>query len=145
MADQTRAREILERLAALGVEVAIDDYGTGYSNLAYLAGLAVHELKIDRTFVQDMTRQATHATIVASTAGLTSSLGLRLVAEGVEDAATWEMLGALGCDVAQGFYLARPLPAAEIALWLHTRESAKRAPHVLEPPRDTLPAAVRAL
>jgi EAL domain-containing protein (putative c-di-GMP-specific phosphodiesterase class I) len=86
-------------LTAAGIEIAIDDYGTGYSNLAYPASLAVHELKIDRSFVQDMTRQPTHAAIVASTVGLGHSLGLRLVAEGVEDAATWEQLRPLGCEV----------------------------------------------
>ena len=121
LADQERAREILTQLAQMGTDISIDDYGTGYSNLAYLASLAVGELKIDRSFVQDMTRQATHATIVASTVGLGHSLGLRMVAEGVEDAATWEMLGSLGCDVVQGYYLARPLPARELEDWLHRR------------------------
>jgi len=118
MADAERALEVLTRLTALGVGLSVDDFGTGYSSLAYLKRLPVDEVKIDRSFVRDLATDEADAAIVHSTVGLGRSLGLQVVAEGVEDRATWDLLARMGCDVAQGYYLSRPLPAAAVADWL---------------------------
>ncbi len=118
MADPPTAVEVLTRLSQLGVRVAIDDFGTGYSSLTHLKRLPVDEIKIDRSFVTNMTTDSDDATIVASTIGLGHSLGLRFVAEGVEDERTWQALEALNCDGAQGFYVSHALPADELARWL---------------------------
>ena len=118
MADTARTQDILARVTVLGVTISIDDYGTGYSSLAYLKRLPIAELKIDRAFVRQMTNEATDAVIVRSTVELGHNLGLRVVAEGVETRAVWEMLAEMGCDAAQGYYLARPLPAEELERWL---------------------------
>ncbi|HEV7662607.1 MAG TPA: EAL domain-containing protein, partial [Chloroflexota bacterium] len=115
--DPWQAFRILSRLCASGVRVAIDDFGTGYSSLAYLKQLPIHEIKVDRIFVRDMTTQAKDLAIVRSTIELGHNLGLQAVAEGVEDQATFELLGSLGCDVAQGFHLSRPLAADALAAW----------------------------
>ena len=121
MTDPTRALEILNRLHALGVQLAIDDFGTGYSSMAYLKSLPVDELKVDRSFVKNLRHNQSDTVIVRSTVDLGHNLGLRVVAEGVEDQATWQELATLGCDSVQGFYLARPMPAAELAAWLATQ------------------------
>jgi diguanylate cyclase (GGDEF)-like protein/PAS domain S-box-containing protein len=121
MTDPTRALEILHRLHALGVQLAIDDFGTGYSSMAYLKSLPVDELKVDRSFVKHLRHNKSDAVIVRSTVDLGHNLGLRVVAEGVEDQATWQELATLGCDSVQGYYLARPMPAAELAAWLATQ------------------------
>lgn len=122
MADQDRARSILQRLRSLGVQIAIDDFGTGYSSLAYLRELPVDELKLDRSFVFPMAGDARAAALVVSIIDLAHSLGLRMVAEGVEDAPSMAELTRQGCDQAQGFYLSRPVPAAELEYWLDQRE-----------------------
>jgi diguanylate cyclase (GGDEF)-like protein len=116
----------LERLSALGCRMAIDDYGTGYSSLAYLKRLPVNELKIDRSFVMSMVAEASDAVIVRSTIELAHNMGLLVVAEGVEDEATLRRLRDMGCDLVQGFHLCRPLPAPEAARWL--RESTQPRP-----------------
>jgi diguanylate cyclase (GGDEF)-like protein len=116
--DPAHAIENLKRLHALGCRLAIDDYGTGYSSLAYLRHLPVHELKIDKTFVMGMASDRGDAVIVRSTIDLAHNLGLAVVAEGVEDEATFEQLRALGCDMAQGYWLSRPLGAAELSAWM---------------------------
>jgi diguanylate cyclase len=96
----------------MGVRFSIDDFGTGYSSLGYLRRLPVDELKIDKSFVLEMTTDESDALIVRSTIDLAHNLGLRVVAEGVESAEAWMRLAALGCDLAQGFHLSRPLPAS---------------------------------
>jgi EAL domain-containing protein (putative c-di-GMP-specific phosphodiesterase class I) len=118
MADPNRTLCILERLRAMEVRVAIDDFGTGHSSLAYLKRLPVDELKIDRSFVKDIVSDATDRIIVRSTIDLAHGLGLRVVAEGVEDAITRALLADLGCDEAQGFYISRPLRGHELTHWL---------------------------
>jgi len=118
MADAAHALAVLSRIAATGVSIAIDDFGTGYSSLAYLKRLPVTELKIDKGFVLTMATDETDAAIVASTISLGHALGLRVTAEGVEDRATWERLAALGCDLAQGYYVSPPVPPADLVRWL---------------------------
>jgi diguanylate cyclase (GGDEF)-like protein len=121
MADPHRAINVLERLRALGVRLSLDDFGTGHSSLAYLKRLPLDEVKIDRSFVIGMAENSNDAAIVRSTIDLARNLGLEVVAEGVESEAVLRDLGALSCDVAQGFFLGRPLPAAELDDWLAAR------------------------
>jgi diguanylate cyclase (GGDEF)-like protein len=118
MADPARALETLTRLSAMGVRLAIDDFGAGYSSLSYLKKLPVNELKIDKTFVINMATDDNDAVIVRSTIDLAHNLGLAVVAEGVETQASWNRLAALGCDAAQGYWMSRPLPAADLTRWL---------------------------
>lgn len=117
MAEPVRAQQMLGRLAAAGVTLSIDDFGAGYTSLAHLKGLPVHQLKIDRSFVSQMTVDPSDAVIVRSVIELAHNLGLSTVAEGVEDEATWRELRAAGCDLAQGYHLARPMPADELDVW----------------------------
>jgi predicted signal transduction protein with EAL and GGDEF domain len=118
MVDPEGAVTVLNRLAEAGVLLSIDDYGTGYSSLAYLRRLPIYALKIDRTFVQDMLYDEQDAVIVRSTVGLAHNLKVLVVAEGVEDVATLAMLGQMECDMAQGFQLSKPLPADAVPAWL---------------------------
>jgi EAL domain-containing protein (putative c-di-GMP-specific phosphodiesterase class I) len=118
MSEPAQARAVLGRLAELGVGLAIDDFGTGYSSLGYLMELPVTEVKIDKTFVLGMGGNAKNAAIIRSVSDLGQHLGLQVVAEGVETAEAWQEVQALGCAVAQGYYLSRPLPAAELGRWL---------------------------
>ena len=118
MADPNRVIGVLKALREMGVELALDDFGTGYSSLAYLKRLPVHELKIDKSFVINMSGDESDAVIVQSTIGLARNLKLRVVAEGVEDKAAWDELVLLGCDVAQGYFLGHPMPAAKFTAWL---------------------------
>jgi EAL domain-containing protein (putative c-di-GMP-specific phosphodiesterase class I) len=127
MADPSRTIGVLGRLSALGVSIAIDDFGTGYSSLSYLKRLPVDEIKIDRSFVAGMMVDDNDAVIVRSTIELARSLGLRVVAEGVEDQATWARLSALGCDLAQGFYLSPPVAAADLASLLRAEQATRHA------------------
>jgi diguanylate cyclase len=121
LVDPARSKLVLERLSGMGVRLSIDDFGTGYSSLAYLKRLPLNELKIDRSFVMHMLENDDDAVIVRSTIDLGRNLGLEVVAEGVEDELTWNALASLGCDVAQGYYLSRPVPADELGKWLAGR------------------------
>lgn len=121
MADPTRTITVLEELAASGVRISVDDFGTGYSSLSYLRRLPVHEVKVDRTFVFRLASDASDASIVQSIVELGHNLGLKTVAEGVEDQLSWDMLRSLGCDEAQGYFLSRPVPASTITDWLTRR------------------------
>ncbi|MDN3543197.1 EAL domain-containing protein [Kinneretia asaccharophila] len=118
MDDPQRALQTLERLSEMGFKLSIDDFGTGYSSLAYLKRLPVNELKIDRSFVMAMERDLDDAKIVRSTIELAHNLGLSVVAEGVETGKAWKLLAALGCDEGQGYFIGRPVPAAQLLDWL---------------------------
>jgi diguanylate cyclase (GGDEF)-like protein len=118
MADPERGRQVLGELRRLGIRTSIDDYGTGYSSLAYLRHLPADELKLDRSLTADVDNDPRAAAIVKHTVALAHDLGLRLVAEGVEDAATGAVLAGLGCDTAQGYAIARPMPVADFLAWL---------------------------
>ena len=118
MDDPQRALATLDRLHAMEFKLSIDDFGTGYSSLAYLKRLPVHELKIDRSFVSGMETDRDDATIVRSTIDLGHNMGLRVVAEGVENEAVWHLLAAAGCDIGQGYFMSKPIPAAQLADWL---------------------------
>jgi diguanylate cyclase len=117
MADPIRAADVVDRLSDLGIGLAIDDFGTGYSSLAYLKRLPVSEIKIDKSFVMAMTSEDNDAVIVRSTVDLGRNLGLRVVAEGVETVEMFDELKKLGCDIAQGYLLSRPLPPDELTDW----------------------------
>lgn len=121
--DPGRAINTLERLRQMGLELSIDDFGTGYSSLAYLKRLPVSEVKVDRSFVSRMTVDPADSIIVRSTLDLARNLGLRTVGEGVEDAATLKQLIRLGCDVAQGYHLSRPLPPDKLLAWALSAEN----------------------
>jgi diguanylate cyclase (GGDEF)-like protein/PAS domain S-box-containing protein len=114
MADPGRAMEILSKLRQMGVRIAIDDFGTGYSSLGYLKRLPVQQIKIDKSFVMEMAADENDFAIVRSTIDLGHNLGLTVVAEGVENETTWELLTRLGCDGAQGYYFSRPLPDSDL-------------------------------
>jgi EAL domain-containing protein (putative c-di-GMP-specific phosphodiesterase class I) len=120
--DPARTGEVLDRLHGLGVGLSIDDFGTGYSSLSYLRQLPVQEVKIDKSFVMTMMTQPEDAAIVRSIVDLGANLGLVVVAEGVEDAATWNELERLGCHNLQGFFLAAPMPISDFTEWLAARE-----------------------
>jgi EAL domain-containing protein (putative c-di-GMP-specific phosphodiesterase class I) len=124
MTDVEHTLAVLQRLFALGVRIAIDDYGTGYASLSYLKHLPADELKIDRAFVRHLTTDVADQAIVRSTVNLAHSLGMQVVAEGVEDLATLNLLAALKCDIAQGYYLSRPVAARDLERWLRERVEA---------------------
>ena len=121
MADPAKALRVLEALHAVGVVLSIDDFGTGQSSLSYLKRLPVGEVKIDQSFIRNLSEGADDAVIVLSTIELAHQLGLTVVAEGVEDAHTFELLGLWGCDAAQGFYMCKPLPGEQFGVWLRSR------------------------
>ncbi|HUQ75841.1 MAG TPA: EAL domain-containing protein [Burkholderiales bacterium] len=121
MQDAGRASDMLKRLHGLGVGCSIDDFGTGYSSLTYIKQLHVDELKIDRSFIRSLVSDAKDRAIVLSTIELAHNLGLVVVAEGVEDAASAALLKDLGCDQMQGYLIARPLESAAFETWLAAR------------------------
>jgi diguanylate cyclase (GGDEF)-like protein len=119
MENPQRALHTLGRLRALGIRLSIDDFGTGFSSLAYLRKLRVHEIKIDRTFIAAM-EESDDMVIVRSTIELAHNLGLKVVAEGIEDEKSLARLRAMDCDEAQGFFMSRPLPEDRLLEWLQT-------------------------
>lgn len=118
----------LHRLNEIGVEISIDDFGTGYSSLAYLTTLPISELKIDRGFVRDLGMTPQSSAVVTAIIALARSLGLRVVAEGVENLRQMEVLHRLGCSVMQGFLFSKPKPADEIQSWLEETVLPRTAP-----------------
>jgi diguanylate cyclase (GGDEF)-like protein len=126
MADPVRAIAVLEDLHTLGVSLAIDDFGMGFSSLNQLKRMPVSQLKIDRSFVSGLPEDREDAVIVHSVIELGHNLGMEVVAEGVEDRAALEYLRSLGCDAVQGFYLSPPLPAADLLHWLRRRPQMQR-------------------
>ncbi|MDP9435761.1 MAG: EAL domain-containing protein [Actinomycetota bacterium] len=118
MADPEKAMAVLSRLKQVGVRLSIDDYGSGYSSLSYLQQLPVDELKIDRVFVRHIAVEERDRAIVRSTVELGKSLGLNVVAEGVEDPGAWDALAGLACDQLQGYFLCRPMPEQEVGAWV---------------------------
>jgi EAL domain-containing protein (putative c-di-GMP-specific phosphodiesterase class I) len=125
MADPERTLGVLMQLHDIGVHIAIDDFGTGHSSLAYLRRLPVHALKIDRAFIAGLAHDAASRSIVKATIELGHALGLVVVAEGIEEQEQLDAARALGCDQAQGYFIARPMSAAEMPPWLATRSPAQ--------------------
>ena len=121
MADSGRSASVLDGLSAVGISLSIDDFGTGYSSLSYLKRLPIEEIKIDRSFVMQMHVDPNDYMIVRATVDLGRNLGLRVVAEGVEDLDTFDRLAEFCCDEAQGYYISRPIPVAEFTRWLSVR------------------------
>jgi EAL domain-containing protein (putative c-di-GMP-specific phosphodiesterase class I) len=124
MQDAARAIEMLKRVQTLGVRRSIDDFGTGYSSLSYVKQLSVDELKIDRSFLRGIVNDARDAAIVLSTIDLAHNLALGVVAEGVEEQASADLLRELGCDEIQGWLVARPLDPDALETWLAARPAA---------------------
>ncbi|HEX7832086.1 MAG TPA: EAL domain-containing protein [Thermoanaerobaculia bacterium] len=118
MADPAHALAILSMLQSMGVRLSVDDFGTGYSSLTHLRELPIDEIKIDKSFVTGMLTSEADAAIVRTVIDLGHNLGKQVCAEGVEDEATWKMLGNLGCDLAQGYWIARPMPGKDLMKWL---------------------------
>ncbi len=135
MDDPDRALGTLEALHASGFRLSIDDFGTGYSSLAYLKRLPVDELKIDRSFVSGIESDRDDAVIVRSTIDLGHNMGLKVVAEGVENEAVWHLLRDAGCDIGQGYFMGRPMPVDKFGDWLQA----------WRPPLNSEPANVRVL
>ena len=126
MQDASRSRELLTELRDLGIRLAVDDYGTGYSSLSYLHALPVDDLKLDRAFVGDCDTDPRSAAIVASTVDLAHNLGMRMIAEGVENGVVLDRLREYGCDLAQGYHVSRPQTAANLVAWLRERQPVAR-------------------
>ena len=144
MKDLQNVIPCLHRLTEIGVEISIDDFGTGYSSLAYLTTLPISELKIDRSFVRDLGITPQSSAVVTAIIALARSLGLRVIAEGVENLRQMEVLHRLGCTVMQGFLFSRPIPADELERWLQQTVLPRKAPWIvqagaeyLDPPRST--------
>ncbi|MCW3006736.1 MAG: diguanylate cyclase/phosphodiesterase [Solirubrobacterales bacterium] len=126
--DPARIGDVLREIAALGVRLSLDDFGTGFSSLSHLKTLPVHEVKIDRSFVSGVTSDPRDAAIVRSTIELVHALDIVVVAEGVEDVATWELIAALGGELVQGHALSRPLPASDVTSLLAAADVVMAAP-----------------
>ena len=141
MLDPARAKATLDRLSSIGLSLSVDDFGTGYSSLANLKRLPVDGIKIDKSFVIDMPHDQSDAAIVRSTIDLAHNLGLKVVAEGVESHEAWRRLEELGCDLAQGFHVSRPLPADAMTRLLAERRQTRRD---ARDPRRAVPVPGRA-
>jgi diguanylate cyclase (GGDEF)-like protein len=120
--DPTRALRVLDSVAALGVSLSIDDFGTGYSSLSHLARMPVHEVKIDRSFVQGLDSDPEFAPVVQAAIDMGHGLGLKVVAEGIETEEAAVRLRKFGCDIAQGYWYAKPMPLAAFETWLAGKE-----------------------
>jgi EAL domain-containing protein (putative c-di-GMP-specific phosphodiesterase class I) len=120
MLDPARALQTLSRLRELGVRLSVDDFGTGYSSLSYLHGMRIDEVKIDKSFITNVVTEESSTAIVRSIIDLGHSLGVDVIAEGVEDAGAWELLRGLGCDAAQGYFVGRPMAFGELIKWLES-------------------------
>ena len=118
MEDVSRAVLVLECLRDIGVRISMDDFGTGHSSLAQLKNIPLHELKIDKSFIMSILKDAHDEAIVRTTIDLAHSLNLEVVAEGVEDEATMRRVASLGCEQAQGYFLSKPVPADDFIIWL---------------------------
>ena len=138
MAEPARALETLVKLNKMGIQLSLDDFGTGYSSLAYLKKLPVSEIKIDKSFIKDLEIDTNDTVIVRSTIALGHNLGMKVVAEGVENIEIWELLTALGCDSSQGYYMSRPITVSALDEWLVSSAWAKEKtvvqprPHFIE-------------
>ena len=124
MADAEETLRVLGPLKSMGVRISIDDFGTGFSSLSLLKRLPVDELKIDKSFVIEMPSKGKDSLIVRSTIELAHALGLKALAEGVEQKEAWDMLVADGCDLAQGYFFSRPVSADDFARWYQERNAA---------------------
>jgi EAL domain-containing protein (putative c-di-GMP-specific phosphodiesterase class I) len=135
MADPARATALLHQLRDLGVRLSVDDFGTGFSSLSYLKRLPVQEVKIDKSFITGLRTDSDDVAIVRAIVDLGRHLGLDVVAEGVEDQATWDLLVSMGCTLVQGWHLARPMPVDDLVDWMRLRgksaESTPRSLHVV--------------
>lgn len=127
MADPASALPVLHSLHALGVKLAIDDFGTGHSSLAYLSRLPVDVVKIDKAFIQNMGTEINDSAITKAIIDLAHGLGLSVVAEGVEDELTRDLLAGMGCDTIQGYLMSRPLPGPRLDRWLAVRTAFRPA------------------
>jgi len=117
--DLTIARPVLDDLSTYGVGIHIDDFGTGYSSLSYLAELPVQTLKIDQSFVERLTESATNARVVQSIIALGKAMGLEVIAEGVETEQQLKLVTQFGADLAQGYFIGRPMPEQDFLDWCH--------------------------
>ena len=117
MEDPQQSHDILSRVRDLGIQIFLDDFGTGYSSLSYIAALPIHAVKIDRSFVIRMMQHERHRAVVIAAISLAQSLGMRVIAEGVETADQANAVIELGCDEIQGFFFSKPMPAAELPRW----------------------------
>lgn len=144
MKDLQNVMPSLKRLNQLGLEISIDDFGTGYSSLAYLTTLPIGELKIDRSFIRDLGARPESVAVVTAIIALARSLGLRVIAEGVETMLQMEVLNRLGCSIMQGFLFSRPLPAVDLESWLRQTVLPRKAPWISNGGKgEALPAAPR--
>jgi EAL domain-containing protein (putative c-di-GMP-specific phosphodiesterase class I) len=134
MQDQRVSLEILTRLRLKRFKLSIDDFGTGNSSLTQLRNIPFDELKIDQSFVHGAWANDTQRAMFDASLGLARQLGMETVAEGVEDQADWDFLRQQGCDVAQGYFIARPMPAEKFVPWMLEWE--KRRPELMQPAAD---------
>jgi len=129
MTDPQQSLQALRALHDADIRLSIDDFGTGYSSLAYIRKLPVHEIKIDRSFVMEMDRNRDDATIVQTSINMCHDLGYKVVAEGVETQHTCELLSEMGCDIAQGYHIARPMPASDMLGWIRSYQADPDSQH----------------
>jgi EAL domain-containing protein (putative c-di-GMP-specific phosphodiesterase class I) len=122
MRQPDKALQTIHDLKAMGFSLSLDDYGTGYTSLSYLKEMPVDELKIDQSFIFNCLKSEMDCAIVQSTIALVSTLGLKVVAEGIESKAVWERLKEMGCDKGQGYFIARPMPPEDFSQWLDSSE-----------------------